>query len=81
MKWLKAEQEKYVITDFGQAIELLDTNTGDPAETIPRYGVWKTRGNVMEEVIETSDDLEYLKEKYNVTKVVDMTELITSKGE
>jgi hypothetical protein len=51
---------KYIITDLGFS----------PNPIVERYGVWRLEGNTAIEVIETSDDVEELKRKYNCNQVV-----------
>jgi len=57
MDWKDFIIEKYYITDIGE-----------PPKGLPikRYGVWDKDGNV----IDTSNDVEALKKKYNVSNVV-----------
>lgn len=57
----------YVITDVGESFDTKDEYTGEVL-SLPRYGVWTTGDKG--EVIEISNDLESLKEKYNVTEVI-----------
>lgn len=67
--WAKEQQINplYVITDIGDSFTMHDQLTGE-SMTLPRYGVWTTGDQA--EVVETSNDLESLKEKYNVNEVI-----------
>lgn len=60
------------ITDMGQSNTAEEVG-GSSKIHIPRYAVWGDRGRGKPEVIETSDDLEALKRKHGVTKVVKMS--------
>lgn len=62
------------ITDNGENLELTNQQTGEVMR-LPRYGYWEDLGRQKPEVKELSDDLEYLKKKYNVPDdhVVDMS--------
>lgn len=51
---------KYIITDLGFS--------GQPI--VERYGVWRLEGITAVEVVETSDDVEELKRKYNCNQVL-----------
>jgi hypothetical protein len=51
---------KYIITDLGFS--------GQPI--VERYGVWRLERITAVEVVETSDDVEELKRKYNCNQVV-----------
>lgn len=57
---------KGFITDFGQSLEARDAKTGEVNMVIPRYGYWDDKGRGKPEVIESSDDLDYLMKKYDV---------------
>lgn len=59
---------QYVITDLGKNHFIMNVNTQEELE-LERYAVWKLSGNVMKEVIEVSNDVEYLKSKYNLNEV------------
>jgi len=52
------------ITDFGQSLTAKDAETGEVKMTIARFGVWGEMGRGKPEVIETSDDLDYLQAKH-----------------
>lgn len=67
--------EKYIseasgkcITDFGKS-HPLTTPDGKVFDTLPRYAVWSNTGR-KDEVIETSNDLKYLKKKYGDLPVI-----------
>ena len=64
---------KYVITDMGKSykldIEMLDCQ-GRITNEIARYGVWKIKHSIMTEVIESDNDLDYLKKKYDTERVL-----------
>jgi hypothetical protein len=56
------------ITDNGSEQPLKDTLTGEVAMMLPRYGVWGDLGRGKPEVVETSNDLQYLLNKYKLTE-------------
>ena len=63
------------ITDFGREIEMTKTveyvgGKRSIKETLPRYAYWTDEGERKPIVKEVSNDLEYLKKKYGVTKVI-----------
>lgn len=60
---------KYIIMDFGYNPELTNSQTGETI-TLERYGVWACNGNVVTDIIEVSNNVEYLKNKYEVNDVV-----------
>lgn len=69
-----ARNKNFFITDLGR-IQVLETKTRPGFRTegptkikhfeLPRYGVWSLAGG-KPEVIETSNDLKLLKERYNL---------------
>jgi len=66
---------EYVITDMGRSykldIEMLDCQ-GRITNEIARYGVWKIKHGIMTEVVESDNDLDYLKKKYDTERVLEM---------
>jgi hypothetical protein len=54
----------YVIIDAGSSI-VLDNNI-----TIDRYAAWETINKTITKVIETSNNIEYLKSKYNPVSII-----------
>lgn len=52
------------ITDFGHSKEATDAATGEVIMTIPRFAVWGDMGRGKPEVMDSSDDLDSLQEKY-----------------
>ena len=51
------------ITDFGKRLKMVETGTGK-VTYLPRYAVWGEKGRDRNEVIETSNNLKYLKNKW-----------------
>jgi hypothetical protein len=65
------EERKFMITDMGEGTEhrtLVDENKN--LVILPRYGVWRIENGIAKDVIETSNDLDVLKKKYNAAVVV-----------
>ena len=64
------------ITDMGEKLKMTNQKTGKITE-LPRFAYWDDMGRNKAEVKECSDDLEYLKKKYNVpdNHVVDMKKI------
>jgi hypothetical protein len=66
---------EYAITDLGQSfttdVDMVDYQ-GNTTREIKRYAAWKIVGNVMDEVVESSNDVEYLKDKYNTETVYEL---------
>lgn len=60
---------KYYLTDLGQDL-ILESQDGQIEMVLDRYGVWKQERNEKAEVVETSSNLEYLKNKYGVKEVI-----------
>ena len=58
--WVGIKKKVHIIMDLGFS--------GQPI--VERYGVWRLEGNTAVEVIETSDNLEELKRKYNCNQVI-----------
>ena len=64
---MSGKKEKYVISDLRQSLTYEYEGEIHP---VGRYGVWRMDGTTMVEVVESGDDLEALKEKYNTKTVV-----------
>lgn len=64
---------KYVITDFGKPVELKKIDPWHGNEytmNIYQYGIWETDGDYITNCIETSNDIEYLMNKFNTLEVL-----------
>jgi hypothetical protein len=67
---------EYGITDFGKALEskcqpISCQMINDDCMYIEyRYGVWRLEDNIPKEVIEASNDFNYLVKKYNVKRLI-----------
>ena len=59
---------KKFITDFGESIPATNAETGELICMINQYAVWGDMGRGKPEVIESSNDLDYLLKKYKLTK-------------
>jgi len=60
---LGTHRSVYYITDLGEDVIAEPSSlTSGIAVILPRYGVWRSGGDV----VEVNDDLKYLQEKYNV---------------
>lgn len=70
MKLFEMFKAKF-ITDKGKEHEVTN-DAGEVIMTLNRYAVWGDMGRGKAEVIETGSDLEALKKKYNIDKVVKM---------
>ena len=64
------EDSPYFITDMGHTQPVIDKRTGKTIFMLPQFGVWGDKGRGKPEVIESSNDLEYLKKKYNTEQVI-----------
>jgi hypothetical protein len=58
----------FAITDLGQPLRAVAQD--GTSMHIPRYGVWQVRDGVLADVVETGDDLEALKAKYDTATVL-----------
>lgn len=73
-QYLNILNERYdekFITDFGRSYDPQE-RSGKGAAHIAQYAVWGDTGRGKPEVIETSDDLDYLLDKYGDLKIVKM---------
>jgi hypothetical protein len=59
--------DKYIITDFGKKLKS-ECGTIE----LNQYAAWEVKSDITKRVVETSDDLNYLMDKYNTNKVVKM---------
>jgi hypothetical protein len=71
LKRLVEDSEKCVIMDLGAPVRGVYTDDENRTIDIPRYGVWKKNAAGVSEVIDTGNDLDDLKSKYNTTIVID----------
>jgi len=67
-------KNEFVITDFGEPIKEPCQSTSfvennNCTVEVFQYGAWLVEDNTLIEVIEASNDLEYLKEKYKAELV------------
>jgi hypothetical protein len=70
----KSSRKGQFITDNTKEVEVLDED-GQVTWTLPRYGVWGEKGKRKPEVLETSNDLNYLQETYGPNLPVIITKL------
>ena len=60
---VREHEQGEFFTDFGESIKLTDTTFyGDL--TVPRYGVWSSKGRRKPEVVDLDDDLEALRRRH-----------------
>ena len=67
---VEGQSNSYFITDMGESQPAVDIKTGKVLFMLPRYGVWGEKGRGKSETIETSDDLDYLRNKYKTDRIV-----------
>ena len=76
------KKQKYVIVDNNREEELVSA-IGGPGETenvkLMRYAVWTLEGNYVGDVVDVSNDLEVLKQKYPEAKVYQVKEVMPDK--
>ena len=53
---------------------MVDNFTGEVTE-LPRYGAWISDNGVAKGIVDTSDDLEYLKTRYNTDQIVSIKDV------